>query len=162
MTLKMYKLNLASRQLITNVLSNLTDVSGDIPHKVRTIRKTFELKYAQDDVDDLQDSIDADYEERYKAWIEKKEADKSPGRKPIAPMLSWDDLAETKPRGFTIDDIYANWLLETVNAHDWTKGRDPQTGQDVDVKPSIDQLAAIADLKDALIGETIERKEKSK
>ena len=171
MTLKMYKLNLASRQLITNVLSNLTDVSGDIPHKVRTIRKTFELKRIQDEVDDIQDSHDDTYREEMEEWakIDKKyreakdgEPAEKPGRPPKNPLLSWDDLVETKIRGFTIDEIYANWLLETIKEHDWTKGRDPKSGQDVDVRPSIDQLAAIADLQDALIGESIERKEKGK
>lgn len=160
--LKMYNLNLASRQLIINVLGTLEDLSGDVPHKVRTIRKTFELKTLEDEIDKLQAKKDEGYQVAMSAWnkakaaAEAKEKDYTE-RPPRQPVINWDDLSNTPERKFTLDDIYVNWLLERAKEKDWRKVKDQQN-KDQEINVSIDHLVAIADLQDALKGDEISEK----
>lgn len=160
--LKMYKLNLASRQLIINVLGTLDDLKGDVPHKVRTIRKTFELKGVEDEIDKLQAKADEEYQAELDAWNLAKKAAEEKGqefteRKPRPGVINWDDLSDTPERKFTLDNVYVDWLAEALKSKDWHKVKDQQ-GKDQEINISIDHLVAIADLVDALRGEDIPEK----
>jgi len=160
--LKMYKLNLASRQLIVNVMGTLEDLKGDVPHKVRTIRKTFELKNLEDEIEKLQAAMDEKYEAELDAYNAAKKAaeekDKSFTERPPRPeSVSWDDLSNTPERKFTLDNVYVDWLAEALKGKDWRKIKNQQ-GQDQDVNISVDHVVAIADLVDALKGEDIPEK----
>jgi len=167
MTLKLYRLTLASRQLIINVLGSLEDLSGDVPHKVRTIRKTFELKDVEKYVDKLQQEIDEPYQVELIAWNNAKKAAEEKGQSfsekmPVQRPLNWDDLAGTEEKKFTIDNLYADWLKEVVKSHNWRIIKNRQTGQDQEINISVDHICAIADLEDALAGEGIPRKPEKK
>jgi len=159
------ELNLADRQIISRVVTELETVSLDTTHTIRAIRQALDLRTAQREVgalgrDDVLEQLQAVCTRLYKEEKEKGELNEQQLHwlermltVDPEPLTTWDDLGETEKKQFTLDDAYIEWLKKLLKEKDWASTRVPdQRGgyQKVTalVAPALSE--AIANLSDAL------------
>jgi len=159
------ELNLADRQLIGRLVTELESVNLATAHTIRAIRQALDLRQAQkavnalgrDEVlEQLQTTCTRLYEEEKERdelseqqlrWLERMltvEAE---------PLTTWDDLGDTEKKQFTLDDAYIVWIKELLEKKDWASQRVPDQRGGFQVAPVLvaPSLAeAIANLSDAL------------
>jgi hypothetical protein len=100
---------------------------------VNEIEEQFDLRAAARAVDKMQLERQAAFKDRQKAFekavaaLEKKYPEgriPASERREMEPMepIDWADLFDIEANAYTIDQVYINFLKETLKEHDWSKG----------------------------------------
>lgn len=148
-------LTLASRSLISRVLTQTKSVTTSTAKTGREIRSRLELRESGKAIDKLEKVHEHAFMAELLVYQEKvkEETATENDLPPTQANVSWDELMDTEAKRYTIDDVYINWLLDELEQKDWRKVylHNPNgTVQMAETSVSVAQMEAIADLVDAL------------
>jgi hypothetical protein len=170
MALKRFTPTAADRQIIQLIIAQPGGKADiDLAKKVREVRRRLRVRQFEKELDKLNlqfrdlgltfstwDNL-MDSEELLETLAEILENEKVKDEKPRLAKLSKRAAAFLTPQEFTIDEVYLDWLLERLQARDWSKAKQQQQDGsskeiEVDVHPS--HMEAVAEFSD-LLGQAI-------
>lgn len=121
------KLNLAGRQLVSRVVSEVKEINVHTSRTIRDIYRSLRLRDAEKEVEDL-----------------------SAEMKAVGRQVTWSDLAEAGAEEYKVEGVSLRWLRDQLDNKNWNKSPGPN-GQDVDAPVPASMAVEIADLMDAVL-----------
>lgn len=169
---RIVKLNLASRIVILNMLSNPESVTSDIPRKTRSITRALKLQEADEERDKLVEPKERAREpallhnqlQNEMGIVAAREGKQfTPNYIKVPSPYKWEELSATEIEEFAINKDDLAWLKGIADKYHWDiRKTTNQMGQQVELKINIDigMQIAIADMEDALL-DAREKKEQN-